>query len=353
MKNILITTLLTLSFFVTTVYAQTVYEIVEGDAPANRPPVIQNMTVNTDSSYVLDITLAGTDADGDTLSFNVDTSGLKNGSATVNSSVVTYTYQGSRSFDMTDSFTYTASDGKVTTAPATVSITIPKHTVVDSVVETVKRVTRRGGGGGGGTRRPTNTTTPTTPVVGTPVASSNLFTRVLTVGSSGADVRLLQQRLNSLGYTIATTGAGSRGSETTFFGQATRAALVRYQIAKGLPNKTGTLDLATQISLSTGATIVIPTIPSTPVVTAPVVSTSFTRDLRVGMTGADVKLLQQILNKQGFVIATTGIGSPGLEGTYFGPKTSTALVRFQSAKGLPAVGWAGPKTRAYLNSLPN
>lgn len=349
MKNIFIITLFSFGFFATTVYAQTVYEIVEGEAPANRPPVIQNISLSTESSYVLDITLSGTDADGDVLSFDVNTSGLKNGTATVNGAVVTYTYQGSRSFDMTDGFTYTASDGKSTTAPATVTITIPKHNIVDSVVETVKRVTRRGGGGGG--TKKTTTTTPTTPVVTAPV-TVNQFTRVLAAGSSGADVKLLQQRLNTLGYTVAITGAGSRGNETTFFGQATRAALVRYQTAKGLPNKTGTLDLATQISLSTGTTVAAPVVPTTPVVTIPA-STSFTRDLRVGMSGADVKRLQQILNKQGFVIATTGAGSPGLESTYFGPKTSTALSRLQRAKGLPVVGWAGPKTRAYLNSLPN
>ncbi len=351
MKNIFITTLLTISFFATTVYAQTVYEIVEGSAPANRPPVIQDISGNTGSSYESVITLTGTDLDGDTLSYRIDTSGLRYGTAVLSGAAVTYTYQGTRNSDVTDSFTYTANDGKVTTSPATVTITIPEHNVVDSVVEAVKRVTRRGGGGGG-TKRPTTPTTPTTPVATTPV-STNQFTRVLAVGSSGADVKLLQQRLNTLGYTIATTGAGSRGKETTFFGQGTRAALARYQTAKGLSNKTGTLDLATQISLSAGAVVTPVVVPSTPVYTAPVVSTSFTRDLRVGMSGADVKRLQQILNKQGFVIATTGIGSPGLESTYFGPKTSVALTKFQKAKALPAVGWAGPKTRAYLNSLPN
>lgn len=352
MKNIFITTLLTISFFATTVYAQTVYEIVEGSAPANRPPVIQDISGNTGSSYESVITLTGTDADNDTLSFAINSSSLRYGTVTLSGTKATYTYQGTRNSDVTDSFTYTANDGKVTTSPATVTITIPEHNVVDSVVEAVKRVTRRGGGGGGGTKRPTTPTTPTTPVVAVPV-NTNQFTRVLTVGSSGADVKLLQQRLNTLGYTIATTGAGSRGKETTFFGQGTRAALARYQTAKGLPNKTGTLDLATQISLSAGAVVTPVVVPSTPVYTAPAVSTSFTRDLRVGMSGADVKRLQQILNKQGFVIATTGIGSPGLESTYFGPKTSVALTKFQKAKALPAVGWAGPKTRAYLNSLPN
>lgn len=351
----LLTSLLLISLIATTAQAQAVYEVVEGNtnSPVNRAPVVQNVSVSTDSSYAIDITLPGADADNDALSFNVDTSNIKNGAARLNGSTVTYTYEGSRGSDMTDSFTYTANDGKVSSAPATVTISIPKHSVIDSVVETVKKATRRSRGGGGGTRR---TVTPTTT---TPVANqinTNFFTRVLTVGSVGEDVKLLQQRLNASGYTIATSGAGSRGNETTYFGPATKAALTRYQTARGLANKTGTLDLATQISISSGGSV---TVPVTPVFTNPVVvpistpvATSFTRDLRVGSVGDDVLRLQQILNKQGFVIATTGAGSPGQEGTYFGTKTSAALLRFQRAKGLPAVGWAGPKTREYLNSLP-
>lgn len=57
----------------------------------------------------------------------------------------------------------------------------------------------------------------------------------------------------------------------------------------------------------------------------------FTRDLRVGMRGEDVRALQQFLNRAGFQIATRGLGSPGNESTYFGPATRTALIKFQEA----------------------
>src|SRR5690349_15661057 len=60
----------------------------------------------------------------------------------------------------------------------------------------------------------------------------------------------------------------------------------------------------------------------------------FTRDLTVGSTGQDVQMLQKFLNSKGFVIATTGAGSPGQESTYFGALTKSALAAYQAAKGI-------------------
>ena len=59
------------------------------------------------------------------------------------------------------------------------------------------------------------------------------FTRYLTVGSTGADVKCMQQILNSTGYTLATTGAGSPGNETTYFGPRTLGAVRAWQTAQG------------------------------------------------------------------------------------------------------------------------
>ena len=50
---------------------------------------------------------------------------------------------------------------------------------------------------------------------------------------SGDDVKRLQQFLNSHGYPVAAKGPGSAGNENRQFGAKTRAALARYQKAKG------------------------------------------------------------------------------------------------------------------------
>ncbi len=55
------------------------------------------------------------------------------------------------------------------------------------------------------------------------------FTRSLTVGSVGEDVRQLQKILNSEGFTVAKSGAGAPGSESSYFGPATKLALSKYQ----------------------------------------------------------------------------------------------------------------------------
>lgn len=60
------------------------------------------------------------------------------------------------------------------------------------------------------------------------------FSRSLTVGSTGNDVRVLQKYLNAKGYTLALTGPGSLGNETETFGALTRAALVRFQKEHGI-----------------------------------------------------------------------------------------------------------------------
>lgn len=81
------------------------------------------------------------------------------------------------------------------------------------------------------------------------------------------------------------------------------------------------------------------------------VNASFTRDLTVGSTGADVMQLQKFLNANGFILASAGAGSPGLESSYFGPLTASALASYQAAKGIsPAVGYFGPITRTSVNA---
>jgi hypothetical protein len=69
-------------------------------------------------------------------------------------------------------------------------------------------------------------------------------------------------------------------------------------------------------------------------------------------SGANVRTLQQFLNKQGFTVSLTGPGSVGSETTYFGPATRQALIKFQIKNNiLPATGYFGPKTKALIKSL--
>ncbi|MEK7069029.1 MAG: LamG-like jellyroll fold domain-containing protein [Patescibacteria group bacterium] len=58
---------------------------------------------------------------------------------------------------------------------------------------------------------------------------------------------------------------------------------------------------------------------------------SFTRNLKRGDRGEDVRALQRFLNTHGFAVTASGDGSSGKETTYFGSGTVSALIRFQNA----------------------
>ncbi|MEK7552592.1 MAG: peptidoglycan-binding domain-containing protein, partial [Patescibacteria group bacterium] len=65
------------------------------------------------------------------------------------------------------------------------------------------------------------------------------FTRNLEVGDAGEDVLCLQKFLNGAGFTIATSGVGSPGAETDLFGELTKEALMRWQVAQGITPASG------------------------------------------------------------------------------------------------------------------
>jgi len=69
------------------------------------------------------------------------------------------------------------------------------------------------------------------------------------------------------------------------------------------------------------------------------------RQLREGMTGEDVKLLQEIL------ATDPDIYPEGLVTGYFGALTRNAVKRFQKIAGLEQVGQVGPKTLSKINEL--
>ena len=71
-------------------------------------------------------------------------------------------------------------------------------------------------------------------------------------------------------------------------------------------------------------------------------SVTFTRDLTIGSTGADVTALQNWLISKGYAIAAGATG-------YFGAQTQAALAKYQAAKSIaPAAGYFGPITRAAV-----
>ena len=86
----------------------------------------------------------------------------------------------------------------------------------------------------------------------------------------------------------------------------------------------------------------------------------FTRTLRLGSRGEDVRQLQRLLNESGFLVSAKGGGSPGHETTYFGSALVRALKRFQEAYreqilvpfGLKeATGVFGAKTGRMIQQL--
>ena len=77
--------------------------------------------------------------------------------------------------------------------------------------------------------RVTPTVAPTSPASLPTTSPSVPFARSLTLGSTGSDVKALQVFLNGQGFTISSTGAGSLGHETNYFGIATKAAIIKFQ----------------------------------------------------------------------------------------------------------------------------
>ena len=66
------------------------------------------------------------------------------------------------------------------------------------------------------------------------------WTRDLQQGSSGADVKALQVFLNSnAGTMVSASGAGSPGNETSTFGPATKAAVIKFQTANSVTPAAG------------------------------------------------------------------------------------------------------------------
>lgn len=86
----------------------------------------------------------------------------------------------------------------------------------------------------------------------------------------------------------------------------------------------------------------------------------FTRTLRLGYRGADVKNLQRFLNSQNILVSEQGPGSPGNETEFFGSATYLAVIRFQNKYSdqilkpvnlTSGTGFFGPSTLQFANGL--
>jgi uncharacterized repeat protein (TIGR01451 family) len=194
-----------------------------------------------------------------------------------------------RNDSATVSFKFTLSHGSATIAPIVTSAADTAGTEVGSVHLTV---TPSGGGGGGSSSAGSDTsdTTDTTPPTA-PVADSD------SPAALQAQIASLLEQITALRQQLGLFPVGPAG---------------------------------------------IPGAPAAALIA---------RDLSVGSTGADVKTLQIYLNTHGFILSAEGPGSPGQETEKFGALTRAALAKFQAKNGIsPALGYFGPKTRAFLNA---
>ncbi|GAA3900467.1 peptidoglycan-binding protein [Microbacterium invictum] len=141
--------------------------------------------------------------------------------------------------------------------------------------------------------------TPPTP----PAATETSFPSLKQGSTNTAAVRTLQYGLTARGYSLTADGV---------FGAKTKAALVKFQKAKGLA--------ADGIAGAKTWPAVLPTVKS-------------------GSTGAAVKALQTELRAAGYSLTVDGS---------FGAKTKAAVVAYQKAQRLTADGIVGAKTWGSL-----
>lgn len=175
--------------------------------------------------------------------------------------------------------------------------------------------------------------------------------RDLKLGSSGDDVKALQQLLRD-------EGVFPNGLVTGFFGSLTKQAVIRFQekyavdilTPAGLTSGTGLVGPGTRKKIndllgasSSGAAALPP---------GQAVKGELLRNLGVGSSGNDVTVLQQQLQNE-------GVYQGALSG-YYGPLTKQAVIRFQEKYATEVLtpyglskgtGLVGSQTRKKMNEL--
>lgn len=209
-----------------------------------------------------------------------------------------------------------------------------------------------------------------------PVACVGIsFTRNLNVGSTGSDVKCLQASMNALGYTVATSGAGSLGNETTYFGPRTLAAVQQFQVAKFgySASQVGPLTRAELNAWLGGAPAPTPTPTPTPVPTGAGLSVMLASDNPAAGTVVDASALHPMMKlvftngdnaevkitvvklKRIGVSADASVTNvylfKGAERLTDGSAVSTTIVNFNNSAGLFMVPAGGSVTISVLADI--
>ena len=154
------------------------------------------------------------------------------------------------------------------------------------------------------------------------------------------------------------TGLFANGIFTTVLTGLSCGTVYQYQAYAADPGNTGLGEVKTVTTAECGSTS---TVQSSSDKTPKTDAKVFTDKLFWGGENTEqVRALQVFLNAHGFVLATSGAGSPGNESTVFGKRTWRALKRFQEAHAdviltpqgkTEGTGVVGPATMALLNEL--
>ena len=150
------------------------------------------------------------------------------------------------------------------------------------------------------------------------ISGGNSYSRILKLTSPlmyGEDIRAVQNKLNSLGY-VAGTADG-------YYGNMTRNAVINFQSKKGLAadGDVGPTTWSALFNTSTSG------------------GSGYSRILKLTsplMNGEDIRAVQNKLNSLGY--------NAGTADGYYGNDTRTAVISFQTARGIDIDGEVGPTT---------
>lgn len=165
-------------------------------AAVNDAPATTNVSTTTAYETATNITLSGTDIDGDTLTYSI-VSDVSNGSTSLSGSTVSYTPNST--WSGTDTFTYKANDGTADSNTATVTITVNADDAPASSF----------------TADETTGFTPLRVVFTNASTNSTSYTWDFGDGNTSSDTNPAHTFSNAGTYTVSLTATGSGGSDSS------------------------------------------------------------------------------------------------------------------------------------------